>query len=81
MTAGAGRRMPPKDAIRKMVSFTPRLWQAIDDLRFTLRIKTDQDILMRLIRRGLEAEGVAAPDEDGEPPAAPQRRGARGRRS
>ena len=83
-TAERGRVPPkPERGVRKIVTIDHKLWRAIDDLRFRVRIKTDQDILVRLIRRGLEAEGVEVPDDGDEParPEAPtQGRGPRGRR-
>ena len=76
VSTAAGARMPPKGAVRKMVSFTPEQWRVLDDLRFRLRIKTDQDLFLRLLRHGVEAEGERLPDDgddDAPPESAPRR--------
>lgn len=73
-----GDGMPPKDAVRKMLSLTPGQWRAIEDLRYSRRFPTDQAVLLALVKAGAPAFGFELPD-DGPKPKARQKARGRGR--
>jgi hypothetical protein len=58
MTASMGRPKILDDAKRKMVSVPAALAQAIEDYRFTHRLKTEAEAIRQLIEAGLGAIGT-----------------------
>lgn len=41
--------------VRKVVSFTPAEWRAIEDFRFENRIKSEAEAIRALSQRGLQS--------------------------
>ena len=49
--------------IRKVVSFSPSEWKAVDDWMFNNRVRVEADGVRRLIELGLEAAKQDAKEE------------------
>src|SRR5260221_14611410 len=62
-----GMARPKTGDTRKMVTLPTELAQAIEDYRFTNRLKTEAEAIRRLIEAGLSKASTATPSGGGEP--------------
>ena len=53
--------------VKKLIAITPEVAKAIEDYRFTNRLKTEAEAIRRLIEAGLSKTPTDAPPSGGEP--------------